>query len=727
MRRALLFGVDNYVGKTNKLSSCLKDVKDLAMALENRSDDHPFSVEILPEGTLRYEFSKKLEKFFTSPEPREVALFYFSGHASKTDNPTMQVKTLKDDSDGVNFGDLLKYASRSTARNTIIILDCCFAGDFGDIGNSNTLIKPGLSVLASSAADQASKCYADGNSHFTGLLLEALAGRAADERGFVDIVSIFKYISNRTENSDQLPIFKSNVSKFLPLKKVDPYMALNHASERIHNKVIDITKKDCVIKLVYQKGDYLRLLEEAINEAENEILFTSSEIADIDDELYGEQQKLINQASKKFKLKNPNRRHLGIVPSDSTSIFGACRLRTEVPDVSLRFKNESKKSDYNFFIADKKKIIIRLKNNIQEINYSLSIANPSIAQLMANHFFQLWSESSTMYNRWGTYKLARSASQEISDFIFKLTNRSADEFWQKIMRIDHNYAVLSNSDNKLMRSSEIPAAVYDNQSQILPQMLEVIKEDAVENLSLHSIQSVIAGIKNASVNYGSDGISFVFQYFLANYFKVRHSIVSLNLKHTIRKSERILDLGGGGGASTAAIIDLLLSEKIPEKMPSLTILDKSKDQIDLAKRILVSFSGINFINEDAFDYLRQDKTQYDLIVSSNFLCEIKEKDKITNRHLQYEMLDLVGKRLSKNGYLLLVEQAESKVYEKLLNHEMFQCVNYKYTDERFQMPHHVIAALKQKSGISDKNLLEFIKTSYTLRYGLYRLRTNRPV
>ena len=68
---------------------------------------------------------------------------------------------------------------------------------------------------------------AGGHGLFTELLCSALQGGAADFNGNITIGSIYAYIDRSFGEWEQRPVFKTNVSAFVSLKKVEPKVPLS--------------------------------------------------------------------------------------------------------------------------------------------------------------------------------------------------------------------------------------------------------------------------------------------------------------------------------------------------------------------------------------------------------------------------------------------------------------------------------------------------------------------
>lgn len=240
MRKALIVGIDNYPGHT--LVGCVNDAKRICEVLETHGDGNPnfedpkLITVPLPDATGakptedsavesfgRGKLTQAIESLF-SDDP-EVALFYFSGHGYIDSRGGFLVTTdFASYDQGVSMDVVLNYANQSKAKDKVIILDCCHSGTFGsptlEGGNTCQLVE-GLSVLTASRASQ-SALERGGSGIFTGLVLDALGGGAADISGKITAGSIYAYVDRALGPWDQRPIFKTNVAHSTYLRTVAP-------------------------------------------------------------------------------------------------------------------------------------------------------------------------------------------------------------------------------------------------------------------------------------------------------------------------------------------------------------------------------------------------------------------------------------------------------------------------------------------------------------------------
>jgi hypothetical protein len=229
MRKALIVGVNDY--PSAKLNGCVKDAIEMATVLEKNSDGSPnFDVKLLtekPDTISRSSLRRDIEKLFEGV--CDVALFYFSGHGLiKSSGGYIVTSDFKQYDEGISMDDILKLANNSKARDRVVILDCCHSGYFGNpsIGDSAIAqLGDGLTVLTA-CRDKEVAIEKGGFGVFTSLLLDALQGGAADLRGHVTPGSLYAYVDEALGAWDQRPIFKTNVSKFVSLRRINPRIPL---------------------------------------------------------------------------------------------------------------------------------------------------------------------------------------------------------------------------------------------------------------------------------------------------------------------------------------------------------------------------------------------------------------------------------------------------------------------------------------------------------------------
>ena len=184
----------------------------------------------------------------------DVALLYFSGHGTETDLGGYLVTpdAIRYD-EGVNLTEVLTMANNSPARERVIILDSCMSGAFGQVpatGSNAANLPEGVSILTASRGDQVSVEVAGGGL-FTSLVVDALEGGAADILGHVTAPGIYAYLEAALGAWDQRPLFKSHVSKLVPIRKCHP--AVDPAILRELPALFPLPAEDLPLSPAYEK------------------------------------------------------------------------------------------------------------------------------------------------------------------------------------------------------------------------------------------------------------------------------------------------------------------------------------------------------------------------------------------------------------------------------------------------------------------------------------------
>jgi hypothetical protein len=230
MRKALVIGIDNYLGAS--LEGCVKDAISISRILEKNGDGSPnFDVKLITNPpnitdipTIRW----LIEELFEAPN--DVALLYYAGHGLlKSTGGYIFTSDFRQYNEGIPMQEILELATNSEARSKIIILDCCHSGSFAtsNLGNPNiSNLCNELTVITASRNIESAAESDDGHGVFTSLLIDALQGGAADIRGHITAGSIYAYIDSALGAWAQRPIFKTNVSRFVPIRSINPKIPL---------------------------------------------------------------------------------------------------------------------------------------------------------------------------------------------------------------------------------------------------------------------------------------------------------------------------------------------------------------------------------------------------------------------------------------------------------------------------------------------------------------------
>lgn len=226
MRRALVVGLNNYPGCP--LSGCVNDATAVADILSRNEDNSPnFAVQRIMNTVTRTSLMRHIRELFRGG--CEVELLYFSGHGTVVNGNSYIVTTDYGEEEwGIKLDDILQIANESSAGHKIVVLDSCYSGAMGTpklFGNNCAQIGDGVTIFTSSMANETSQ-EINGHGIFTSLFLEALKGGASDIVGNISPGGVYAYIDKALGPWEQRPVFKTNVSSFLTIRKVNPTIPL---------------------------------------------------------------------------------------------------------------------------------------------------------------------------------------------------------------------------------------------------------------------------------------------------------------------------------------------------------------------------------------------------------------------------------------------------------------------------------------------------------------------
>jgi len=225
MRKALVVGINSY--PQCPLTGCINDANAVAQILERDGDDTVnFAVKKVLDVNSKGILRGHIEDCFAGDA--DVALFYFSGHGYiDAVGGNIVTPDYCDHDMGVSMQDILTIVNKSSCKNKVVVLDCCHSGFLGRIstaGQTTSIIGEGVTLLTASKSDEPALEIA-GHGVFTSLFLAALSGGAADVTGYVTPGGIYAYIDKALGPWEQRPVFKTNVTRFSPLRKVIPQVS----------------------------------------------------------------------------------------------------------------------------------------------------------------------------------------------------------------------------------------------------------------------------------------------------------------------------------------------------------------------------------------------------------------------------------------------------------------------------------------------------------------------
>lgn len=231
MRKALVVGIDFY-DTVSQLYGCVNDSFAVKSMLDRHADGSVnFGVRHLtgtgPNDTVpRDELRKAIEELFDGDG--EVALLYFAGHGHiEATGGYLCSSDVKTGNDGMSLAEIMTMANKSKIANRVIVLDSCHSGVAGGNAlNQNVAeISDGVTILTASTDEQ----YAseeNGAGVFTSLLVDALGGAAANLVGEVTPGGVYAHVDQSLGPWAQRPVFKTNVKRFVSLRKVQPPLEL---------------------------------------------------------------------------------------------------------------------------------------------------------------------------------------------------------------------------------------------------------------------------------------------------------------------------------------------------------------------------------------------------------------------------------------------------------------------------------------------------------------------
>ncbi|MXV14808.1 caspase family protein [Hufsiella ginkgonis] len=227
MKKALIVGINNY--PRAPLNGCINDAAEVSSYLKTHGDGSPnFAVKLETDVPTKAKLKALIEELFKGDS--EAALLYFSGHGyTDATGGYLVTPDFERYDEGVSMDAILVLANKSVIRNKVIILDCCHSGAFGTpatLGQVITQIGSGVTILTA-CRDNEPSMERDGHGIFTRLLLHALSGGAADLTGHITPGSVYAHIDQALGEWGQRPVFKTNVSQFISLRKINPPIPLD--------------------------------------------------------------------------------------------------------------------------------------------------------------------------------------------------------------------------------------------------------------------------------------------------------------------------------------------------------------------------------------------------------------------------------------------------------------------------------------------------------------------
>lgn len=232
MRRALVVGIDHYDSITS-LYGAVDDAHSVKVMLERHADASVnFGVQMISgtgprDRVKRQDLKERIRELFAGDG--EIALLYFAGHGHlEVTGGYLCASDCQTGDDGVPLAEIMTLATKSRIQNKVIVLDCCHSGIAGDNLTNPAVseISDGVTILTASTAEQYAEEDDEGGV-FTRLLVDALSGAAANLVGDITPGGVYAHIDQSLGPWAQRPVFKTNVKRFVSLRKVQPPLQLS--------------------------------------------------------------------------------------------------------------------------------------------------------------------------------------------------------------------------------------------------------------------------------------------------------------------------------------------------------------------------------------------------------------------------------------------------------------------------------------------------------------------
>ncbi len=180
----------------------------------------------------------------------DVFVFYFSGHGRD--------RNIIFSNGQVELQSVIDYVNQLHARSKLVILDCCYSGNFQSAGARNMRFEEymsdfmgkGIAVLASSSADEVARLGPSGDhSMFTGALTSAINLNRNTKRIRISLNEIYDETTRlvaawnkQNPGKEQQPVFRSSIGGtiFFQLKEKRPYNRMEISYENGRYRVVRV-------------------------------------------------------------------------------------------------------------------------------------------------------------------------------------------------------------------------------------------------------------------------------------------------------------------------------------------------------------------------------------------------------------------------------------------------------------------------------------------------------
>ena len=227
---ALVVGVNEYkdAARYHALPGCAEEAIAFGDLLATNADGS----ENFGHDNIRYILNIEVTKATLANEAHkllgkeaDLLVIYFSGHGDDLDiGGVLVTHDSRAGEEGLMMNDLIRWASLSPAKSVIIILDCCFSGQLGDLdlvsstGKRIAQLPEKVAILSSSAHNQPAAML-NGNSIFTKTVNNGLDGAAANSAGEITLPLLYEFVAREFERYSQKPQLKSYINHSAQIRK----------------------------------------------------------------------------------------------------------------------------------------------------------------------------------------------------------------------------------------------------------------------------------------------------------------------------------------------------------------------------------------------------------------------------------------------------------------------------------------------------------------------------
>jgi hypothetical protein len=292
--KALIVGISNYnIEGATDLPFCKNDILAIEAALHN-------GLKIPRNNIITYgnfgevnkeDFIKEILSLSKEIQEDDVLIFYFSGHGKTYDDKHYLVF-----SDGlIHTQEIIDLMEKINAKSKLIILDCCFSGNFRVSGTSKFNISEtveefsgkGYAVISSSNSSQVSRSHPKKSvSLFTHFLSRALQSNFIIREGKISLHEIHKLVSfyldlwnKKNPDNNQQPIFRANMGGtiYFEVEDYEPYCIKKVYHEYDKYIIYDVeplhtgSSKRFSAKVILKKPLSIKELSEASSEIIDEL------------------------------------------------------------------------------------------------------------------------------------------------------------------------------------------------------------------------------------------------------------------------------------------------------------------------------------------------------------------------------------------------------------------------------------------------------------------------